>query len=82
MYQPVIDRLTAEGYRCLAPLQRGYSPGARPKRRRDYRADDLVDDVLTLIDASGAERVHLVGHDWGAAVAWYVAQGFPERLLT
>ena len=35
MYQPVIDRLTAQGYRCLAPLQRGYSPGARPKRRRD-----------------------------------------------
>jgi pimeloyl-ACP methyl ester carboxylesterase len=82
MYQPVIDRLTAKGYRCLAPLQRGYSPDARPKRRRDYRADDLVDDVLTLIDASGAERVHLVGHDWGAAVAWYVAQAFPERLLT
>jgi len=80
MYQPVIDRLTAEGYRCLAPLQRGYSAGARPKRRRDYRADDLVGDVLTLIDVSGAQRVHLVGHDWGAAVAWYVAQEAPERL--
>lgn len=39
-------------------------------------------DVLELIDASGAQRVHLVGHDWGAAVAWYVAQRFPDRLLT
>ena len=82
MYQPVIERLTAQGYRCLAPLQRGYSPGARPKRRRDYRDDELVGDILTLIDISGAQRVHLVGHDWGAAVAWYVAQRFPERLLT
>jgi pimeloyl-ACP methyl ester carboxylesterase len=82
MYQPVIDRLSAEGYRCLAPLQRGYSAGARPKRRRDYRADDLVGDVLRLIDVSGADRVHLVGHDWGAAVAWYVAQRAPERLHT
>jgi pimeloyl-ACP methyl ester carboxylesterase len=82
MYRPVIDRLSAEGYRCLAPLQRGYSAGARPKRRRDYRADDLVGDVLRLIDVSGAERVHLVGHDWGAAVAWYVAQRAPERLHT
>ncbi len=82
MYQSVIDRLTAQGYRCLAPLQRGYSPGARPKRRRDYRADELVGDVLTLIDTSGARRVHLVGHDWGAAVAWYVAQRFPDRLHT
>jgi len=82
MYQPVIDRLTAQGYRCLAPLQRGYSAGARPKRRRDYRGDDLVGDVLTLIDSSGAQRVHLVGHDWGAAVAWYVAQAAPDRLHT
>jgi pimeloyl-ACP methyl ester carboxylesterase len=80
MYQPVIDRLTAQGYRCLAPLQRGYSPGARPRRRRDYRDAELVEDVLALIDASGAQRVHLVGHDWGAAVAWYVAQRFPDRL--
>jgi pimeloyl-ACP methyl ester carboxylesterase len=82
MYQPVIDKLTAQGYRCLAPLQRGYSPGARPKRRRDYRGSELVGDVLRLIDTSGAQRVHLVGHDWGAAVAWYVAQRFPERLHT
>lgn len=82
MYRPVIERLTAQGYRCLAPLQRGYSPGARPKRRRDYGDDELVGDILTLIDISGAQRVHLVGHDWGSAVAWYVAQRFPERLLT
>ncbi len=82
MWQPVISRLTAEGYRCLAPLQRGYSPGARPTRRRDYRVDELAEDIRTLIDASGAQRVHLVGHDWGATVAWRVAQRFPERLLT
>jgi pimeloyl-ACP methyl ester carboxylesterase len=82
MYQPVIDRLAAQGYRCLAPLQRGYSAGARPKRRRDYRADELVGDVLALIDSSGAQRVHLVGHDWGAVVAWYVAQAAPDRLHT
>jgi pimeloyl-ACP methyl ester carboxylesterase len=82
MYRPVIDRLAAAGYRCLAPLQRGYSPGARPKRRRDYRDDELARDVLKLIDTAGAQRVHLVGHDWGAAVAWYVAQRIPDRLLT
>ena len=82
MWQPIIPQLTAQGYRCLAPLQRGYSAGARPKRRRDYRVDELVEDIRTLIDASGAQRVHLVGHDWGGAVAWRVAQQFPERLLT
>ena len=46
----VIPRLTAAGYRCLAPNQRGYSPGARPKRRRDYRLPELVEDVRALID--------------------------------
>jgi pimeloyl-ACP methyl ester carboxylesterase len=82
MWQPVIDRLTAQGYRCLAPLQRGYSPGARPTRRRDYRISELGQDIATLIDASGAQRVHLVGHDWGAAVAWHLAQQYPDRLLS
>ena len=82
MWQPIISRLTAQGYRCLAPLQRGYSPGARPTRRRDYRISELAEDIQSLIDASGAERVHLIGHDWGATVAWRVAQQFPDRLLT
>jgi pimeloyl-ACP methyl ester carboxylesterase len=81
-WDSVIDRLVAQGYRCLAPNQRGYSPGARPPRRRDYRMSELVADVGALIDASGARRVHLVGHDWGAAVAWSVAADMPERLET
>ena len=42
MWRPVVDRLTAQGYRCLAPRQRGYSPGARPKRRRDYVVAELA----------------------------------------
>lgn len=81
-WDAIIERLTAQGYRCLAPNQRGYSPGARPRRRRDYRIPELIADVGALIDASGAERVHLVGHDWGAAVAWGVAAEMPERLAT
>ncbi|WP_234880262.1 alpha/beta fold hydrolase [Mycolicibacterium litorale] len=81
-WDAIIERLTAQGYRCLAPNQRGYSPGARPQRRRDYRLPELIADVGALIDASGAERVHLVGHDWGAAVAWGVAAEMPERLAT
>jgi pimeloyl-ACP methyl ester carboxylesterase len=81
-WDAVIDKLTAQGYRCLAPNQRGYSQGARPPRRRDYRMSELVADVVALIDASGAERVHLVGHDWGAAVAWNLAARLPDRLAT
>jgi pimeloyl-ACP methyl ester carboxylesterase len=81
-WDAVVDRLTAQGYRCLAPNQRGYSAGARPPRRRDYRIPELVGDVGALIDASGADSVHLVGHDWGAAVAWAAAAELPGRLKT
>jgi pimeloyl-ACP methyl ester carboxylesterase len=81
-WNAVIDRLSAHGYRALAPNQRGYSSGARPTGRRNYRMSELVADVGALIDASGADRVHLVGHDWGAAVAWGVAATMPGRLLT
>jgi pimeloyl-ACP methyl ester carboxylesterase len=81
-WNAVIDRLTARGYRCLAPNQRGYSPGARPTRRRDYRTPEIVEDIRALIDASGAERVHLVGHDWGAAAAWAAAAELSDRIAT
>lgn len=77
---PVMGRLVEAGYRCLAPNQRGYSPGARPRRRRDYTGDELVADVVALIDAVGADTVHLVGHDWGAAAAWATASLAPERI--
>jgi pimeloyl-ACP methyl ester carboxylesterase len=43
---------------------------------------ELIEDVRALIEASGAQRVHLVGHDWGAAVAWGVAALYPDRLAT
>jgi len=81
-WNTVIARLTAEGYRCLAPNQRGFSRGARPTRRRDYRLPELVEDVRALIDASGAQRVHLVAYDWGATVAWAFAAESPERLAS
>jgi len=78
----VTPALVAAGYRVLAPDQRGYSPGARPRRRRDYAMRHLVGDVMALADSVGAERFHLVGHDWGGAVAWSAAAWHPERLRT
>ena len=81
-WRAITPQLTAAGYRVLAPDQRGYSPGARPRRRRDYRITELADDVLALVDASGADKVHLVGHDWGGGVAWAFATLHPERLHT
>ncbi len=76
-WSAVMDQLNEAGFRTIAPDQRGYSPGARPKRRRDYRVGALVDDVVALIDEIGAP-VHVVGHDWGAMVAWVTAGRHPD----
>ena len=66
------------GLRTVALDQRGYSPGARPRRRRDY-ADVAPRRAtsLALIETIGGP-VHLVGHDWGAAVGWVVALRRPD----
>jgi pimeloyl-ACP methyl ester carboxylesterase len=67
---PMLARL---GYRVWAPNQRGYGRSFRPPQIRDYRLENLVQDVGALIDASGAKSVTLLGHDWGGAVAWATA---------
>jgi len=78
----VIPPLVAAGFRVLAPDQRGYSPGARPRRRREYALPALAGDVLALADQAGAQRFHVVGHDWGAIVAWYLGARRPDRIRT
>lgn len=80
-WSQVSDRLDRAGYRTLAPDQRGYSPRARPRRRRDYRLSELVADVAELVDRVGGP-VHVVGHDWGANVAWCLAASRPELVRT
>jgi len=52
----------------------------KPKGIKNYRIDELTNDILGLIDALDYEKVNLVGHDWGAAVAWMLAIWHPKRL--
>jgi len=77
-----ISALAGAGYRAVAFDQRGYSPGARPAEVEAYRSEHLVADVLGVADYLGAPHFHLVGHDWGGAVAWQVGGRHPERLRT
>lgn len=74
--------LNAGGLRTVAFDQRGYSPGARPDGRRHYRIELLVGDTAALIEQLGAGPVHLVGHDWGAVVAWQLAATRPDLVAT
>ena len=73
-------QLTALGerFRVVAPDMRGYNLSDKPSRVEDYRVSRLVDDVTGLIRHLGAREAAVVGHDWGAAVAWAVAQHYPD----
>jgi pimeloyl-ACP methyl ester carboxylesterase len=77
-----IAELAREGYRVVAPDQRGYSPGARPVDVSGYKMVALYQDVLAIAGALQIDRFHLVGHDWGGSVGWVVAAFAPQRLLS
>lgn len=74
--------VAAAGFRACAPDQRGYSAAARPSGIDAYRMESLVADALAIAAALGAERFHLVGHDWGGQLAWIVAAQNPQRVRT
>ena len=85
-WDAVTPALTAAGLRTFAPDQRGYSPGARPTGRAAYRMAEVVADAAAVVEAALAEtgrsRAHVVGHDWGAVVAWTLAGTRPELVRT
>ncbi len=68
-----IPLLVEMGYMVWAPNLRGYGGSSKPEGVNSYRLNILVQDVAALIDASGAEDVTLIAHDWGAIVAWHFA---------
>ncbi|MGI8925395.1 MAG: alpha/beta fold hydrolase [Tepidiformaceae bacterium] len=82
MWVDLIPQLVEAGYRCLAPDQRGYSPGARPEGIENYAYAAIASDVIALADVSGFDRFHLIGHDWGAGCGWAVVDLQPERVAS
>lgn len=78
-WQAVGSGLAAAGYRAVAPFLRGYGSTARAPDG-DYGFAALAEDVAALIPALGAERALVVGHDWGAVMAWLGAVAAPERV--
>jgi pimeloyl-ACP methyl ester carboxylesterase len=82
MYYDLIPVLVSEGFKVVAPDQRGYSPGARPSKNSDYSIDKLSQDVLDIADAFQFEKFHLIGHDWGSAVGWVTIAFHAERVIS
>jgi pimeloyl-ACP methyl ester carboxylesterase len=77
----LMTTLAEAGYHCLAPDQRGYSPGARPAEVESYRYEELAADALAFGRELGG-RFHLVGHDWGAIVGWLTVATDPSPVAS
>ncbi len=75
-----IPSLAAAGYRVWIPDQRGYNSSDKPPGICAYRLDVLAGDVLALIQAAGRTQASVIGHDWGGAIAWWLAAHHPDRL--
>jgi pimeloyl-ACP methyl ester carboxylesterase len=80
MWVDLLPKLEDAGYRCVAPDQRGYSPGARPEGIANYRYREIGADVFAIADACGFERFHVIGHDWGAGAGWAAVAMLPGRI--
>jgi pimeloyl-ACP methyl ester carboxylesterase len=75
-----IPALARAGFRVIAPDMRGYNLSSRPREVSDYAPRHLAADIRDLIHERGADRAFLVGHDWGAAVAWLCAMAHPDAV--
>ncbi|GAB6880456.1 alpha/beta hydrolase [Halorubrum gandharaense] len=79
-WHEVVAPLANAGFRVVVPDQRGYNLSEKPAGVQEYRIDELARDVVGIIDAYNRETAAVAGHDWGAAVGWWLALHHPDRL--
>lgn len=80
LWRHQVPALAEAGFQVIVPDLRGYGRSDKPAEVEAYRMSRLVTDVLGVLDTLGAERAHIVGHDWGATLAWVVASFAPDRV--
>ena len=73
-----LTALAGAGYRAIAPTLRGYEPSSQPEDG-DYHIVRMAEDVVAQVDSLGDEPIHLIGHDWGAVIAYAAAALAPDR---
>ena len=75
-----IDALARAGFRVIAPDLRGMGDSEKPEDVGSYGLSNHIRDVGAIMDTLGIARAHIVGHDWGAGLAWALATFVPERV--
>jgi len=82
LWRNVIPDLLERGYRVIAPDQRGFGESDAPNGTRNYRIEHIVRDAIGLLDALNIDEAHVVGHDWGAVIGWFLAGEHGNRFLS
>lgn len=82
LWRHQVPFLAGNGFRAITPDLRGFGRSARPEGRDSYQLSNSVIDVAAVLDACQVETAHVVGHDWGAVVAWLTAMYLPDRVRT
>jgi pimeloyl-ACP methyl ester carboxylesterase len=80
LWSKTVPALVDGGFKVIVPDQRGYGASDKPDDVEAYSIPFLAIDVTAILDHLGIERAHVVGHDWGAAIAWATAAFAPERV--
>jgi len=80
VWRDQITALAAAGYRVIAPDLRGFGASDRPEGVESYNILFLLADMVGVLDDLGVEKAHVVGHDWGAALAWALGAFVPDRV--
>jgi pimeloyl-ACP methyl ester carboxylesterase len=80
LWRNQVPKLAAEGFKVIVPDQRGYGGSDKPDGIEPYSIPYLVGDVIAILDHLGVDKAHVVGHDWGAAVAWGLGSLVSDRV--
>ena len=80
VWRKQVPALVQQGFRAIVPDMRGRGRSSKPDAVSDYRLSSILRDVTGILDALRIEKAHVVGHDWGAGVAWLLAALAPERV--
>jgi pimeloyl-ACP methyl ester carboxylesterase len=79
LWRHQVPALADSGFQVIVPDLRGYGKSDKPEGVEPYSIPYVVGDILAVLDALGVERAHVVGHDWGAAIAWAIGSLVPDR---
>ena len=80
LWRNQVPALLDAGYRVIAPDLRGFGDSSKPVGADKYGILDIAGDVVGILDSVGVDRAHVVGHDWGSALAWAMAAFLPDRV--